>query len=462
MKKIIHKIKVYPKVEKLYEPLYQKRRVAIYARVSTSSDEQLNSIEAQRDYYLKYVEERSDLIFVRLYADEGITGTSAKKRPQFMAMIEDCRAGKIDVIVTKSVSRFGRNTVDTLSYTRELKTLGIDVYFEKENLHSISPDGELLLTLMAAFAESEAETMSENIAWGFRKRYAEGNTDSLPMHNVYGLDRNTVTGEIFIREDEAPVVRRIYYEFMTGVNTQQISNHLNEDGVPTHRKGAKWHNKTVINILQNEKYCGDVLFQKTFSPGALCRCKQNRGELPQYLLRDAIPAIIDKKQWEITQLEYARRVKQFYGQPSPEHPFTGRIFCGVCGRTVVHSSFKSGGSFKTWWRCSTKVTRMTKLDDIPHDDSRIPLERPAQVFVQSWNLIISKRQQYEPRLKKIADKDGNLLTRYHASEMLRLMDEAGKLAEFDYPLSLRVLDHMELQLDGKLTAVFLSGIRLSI
>ena len=136
----------------------------------------------------------------------------------------------------------------------------------------------------------------------------------------------------------------------------QMANRLNEDGVPTHRKGAKWHNKTVINILRNEKYCGDVLFQKTFSPGALCHCKQNRGELPQYLVRDAIPAIIDKKQWEITQLEYARRVKQFYGQPSPEQPFTGRIFCGVCGRTVVHSAFRTGGSFKTWWRCSTKVS----------------------------------------------------------------------------------------------------------
>ncbi|MDD3860354.1 MAG: recombinase family protein [Bacteroidales bacterium] len=439
-----------------------KKRVAAYCRVSSSSEEQLHSYAAQVKYYTETLTADASCELVGVYADEGISGTSAQKRPRFMAMIEDCRAGKIDAVITKSVSRFGRNTVDTLIFTRELKLLGIDVYFEKEALHSTSADGELMLTLMAAFAESEAETMSENIAWGFRKRYAEGNTDSLPMHNVYGFDRDTVTGEIFIREDEAPVVRRIYDEFMTGVNTQQISNRLNEDGVPTHRKGAKWHNKTVINILQNEKYCGDVLFQKTFSPGALCHCKQNRGELPQYLVRDAIPAIIDKKQWEITQLEYARRVKQFYGQPSPEQPFTGRIFCGVCGRTVVHSAFRSGGSFKTWWRCSTKVTRMTKPDDIPHEDSRIALERPAQMFVQAWNLIISKWQQYEPRLKKIADKDGNLLTRYHASEMLRLMGEIGKLNDFDYSLSLKVLDHMELQLEGKLTVIFLSGIRVTI
>lgn len=439
-----------------------KKRVAAYCRVSSSSEEQLHSYAAQVKYYTETLTADASCELVGVYADEGISGTSAQKRPRFMAMIDDCRAGKIDAVITKSVSRFGRNTVDTLIFTRELKLLGIDVYFEKEALHSTSTDGELMLTLMAAFAESEAETMSENIAWGFRKRYAEGNTDSLPMHNVYGFDRDTVTGEIFIHEDEASVVRRIYDEFMTGFNTQQISNRLNEDGVPTHRKGAKWHNKTVINILQNEKYCGDVLFQKTFSPGALCHCKQNRGELPQYLVRDAIPAIIEKKQWEITQLEYARRVKQFYGQPSPEQPFTGRIFCGVCGRTVVHSAFRSGGSFKTWWRCSTKVTRMTKPDDIPHEDSRIPLERPAQVFVQAWNLIISKWQQYEPRIKRIADKDGNVLTRYHASEMLRLMGEIGKLNDFDYSLSLKVLDHMELQLEGKLTVIFLSGIRVTI
>ena len=439
-----------------------KKRVAAYCRVSSSSEEQLHSYVAQVKYYTETLTADASCELVGVYADEGISGTSAHKRPRFMAMIEDCRAGKIDSVITKSVSRFGRNTVDTLIFTRELKLLGIDVYFEKEALHSTSADGELMLTLMAAFAESEAETMSENIAWGFRKRYAEGNTDSLPMHNVYGFDRDTVTGEIFIRPDEAAVVRRIYDQFMKGVNTQQISNRLNEDGVPTHRKGAKWHNKTVINILQNEKYCGDVLFQKTFSPGALCHCKQNCGELPQYLVRDAIPAIIDKKQWEITQLEYARRVKQFYGQPSSEQPFTGRIFCGVCGRTVVHSSFRSGGLFKTWWRCSTKVTRMTKPDDIPHDDSRIALERPAQMFVQAWNLIISKWQQYEPRIKRIADKDGNVLTRYHASEMLRLMGEIGKLNDFDYPLSLKVLDHMELQMKGKLTVIFLSGIRVTI
>lgn len=436
--------------------------MAAYCRVSSSSEEQLHSYATQVKYYTETLTADTSCELVGVYADEGISGTSARKRPKFMEMIADCHAGKIDAIITKSVSRFGRNTVDTLVYTRELKGLGIDVYFEKEAIHSSSPDGELMLTLMAAFAESEAETLSENVAWGFRKRYAKGDINSLPIHNLYGLDRETVTGEIIIVEDEASIVRRIYDEFMAGINTQQIANRLNQEGVPTHRKEATWHNKTVINILQNEKYCGDVLFQKTYSPGALSKVKQNHGELPQYFLRDALPAIIDRKTWEITQMEYARRVLQHIGQPSPEYPFEGRVFCGVCGRTVVYCRFRDGSGYKPWWRCCTKVTRFKRPDDIEHDDCRIPVDRPAQVFTQAWNLIISKRLQYAPRLKRIAEADDNELTRYHASVMLRLMDEVGKLDGFDYPLSLRTLDHMELQLDGKLTVVFLGGIRMTI
>ena len=196
----------------------EKKRIAAYCRVSSSSEEQLHSYAAQVKFYTEMLSADKSCEFVGVYADEGITGTSAKKRPQFMAMIEDCRAGKIDAIITKSVSRFGRNTVDTLSYTRELKALGIDVYFEKENLHSISPEGELLLTLMAAFAESESQSLSENVSWGFRKRYAEGDLRSLPIRNLYGLDRNA-KGEIVIQEEEAKIVRRIYDEFLAGQNT---------------------------------------------------------------------------------------------------------------------------------------------------------------------------------------------------------------------------------------------------
>ncbi|NCC15204.1 MAG: recombinase family protein, partial [Clostridia bacterium] len=163
MKKIIHKIKVYPKVEKLYEPFYQKRRVAIYARVSTSSDEQLNSIEAQRDYYLKYVEERSDLIFVKLYADEGITGTSQKMRVEFQKMMSDAKAGAFDLIITKSISRFARNTVDSLICIRLLKEYGIEVYFQKEDIGTFDSKGEFMITLLSSMAQEESRSISENV-----------------------------------------------------------------------------------------------------------------------------------------------------------------------------------------------------------------------------------------------------------------------------------------------------------
>ena len=440
----------------------KKKRTAAYCRVSSSSEEQLHSYAAQVKFYTEMLSDDNSCEFVGVYADEGITGTSAKKRPQFMAMIEDCRDGKIDAIITKSVSRFGRNTVDTLSYTRELKALGIDVYFEKENLHSISPDGELLLTLMAAFAESESQSLSENVSWGFRKRYAEGDLRSLPIRNLYGLDRNA-KGEIVIQEEEAKIVRRIYDEFLAGQNTQFISDMLNADGVRARHKGAIWYNKTVINILQNEKYSGDVLFQKTFSPGPLSKCVKNRGELPQYWLEDAFPAIIDKKLWRVTQYEYRRRAKKTMINQCPEYPFIGRFYCGICGRPVIqYSSRGTCGIMNIWWRCATKISRYKQADDVFHEDVRVPLGRPEQVFMQAWNLIISKRQMYAARLKKAAETDESELTRYHASEMLRLMDEVGKIAEFDYMLSIKVLDRMELMPENKLAVVFLSGIRITL
>ena len=242
---------ILPKSEKV-----EKKRTAAFCRLSPSSEEHLHSYAAQVKFYTEMLTADESCELVGVYADEGISGTSAKRRPRFMEMIEDCRAGKIDAIVTKSVSRFGRNTVDTLVYTRELKTLGVDVYFEKENLHSISSDGELMLTLMAAFAESESVAMSDNIKWGKRKRYAKGDTGSIPVRNIYGYDRNA-DGNIIVIEDEIKVVQRIFHEFMDGSSCAAIADGLNADVIPTPFGGKKWVNRVVINILENEKYSGD-------------------------------------------------------------------------------------------------------------------------------------------------------------------------------------------------------------
>jgi len=304
--------------------------------------------------------------------------------------------------------------------------------------------------------------MSENISWGFRKRFSEGDLRSLKTSNLYGFERNAKR-EIVIREEEARIVRRIFYEFLAGKSTQFISDILNADGVPTHHEDDIWSKKKVIDILQNEKYCGDVLFQKTFKPSPMSKSVMNRGELPQYLLEDAIPAIIDKKLWRITQYEYRRRIKIATVRQCPEHPFVGRFFCGQCGRLVIqYSSHGTDGIMNIWWRCATKISRYKQADDIIHEEARVPLGRPGQVFKQAWNLIVSKKLMYAARLKKTAEMDESELTRYYASVMLRLIDEVGKITEFDYMLSVKVLDRMELMPKNKLAVVFLSGIRITI
>ena len=202
---------------------------------------------------------------------------------------------------------------------------------------------------------------------------------------------------------------------------------------------------------------------KNYSPGPLSKCVPNRDELPQYLLEDAIPAIIEKKLWKVTQFEYRRRSGRNLRLLSPEYPFAGRIICGLCGRPVVQSSFRgAGGVFNTWWRCSTKITHFKQPDDVVHKELRVPLGRPERVFVQAWNLVMSKRQLYEARLKRVSENDESELNRYHASEIKRLLDNLGKITEFDYLLSMKVLDRMELMPGNKLAVVILSGIRITI
>lgn len=235
-----------------------KQRIAAYCRVSSRSDEQLNSLTNQINFYRSLFENDDTVIFVGIYAEEGLSGTQAESRPQFMKMIEDCRNGLIDCIWTKSVSRFGRNTVDTLIYTRELRSLGIDVFFEKENIHSTESSGELMLTLMAAFAESESETMSENIKWGKRRRYEQGITGSITLNGMYGFRQNK--GIVTIVENEAELVRQIYKDFIDGYSYGEIADRLIAEGVPTRMPGASWAKTTIQHIIRNEKYCGDCLF----------------------------------------------------------------------------------------------------------------------------------------------------------------------------------------------------------
>ena len=471
-----------------------KRRIAAYCRVSTQAEEQSHSLAAQISYYTKLIEEDPDAVLVDIYADRGTSGTRTRNRTNFLRLIEDCRAGKVDAIITKSVSRFGRNTVDTLVFTRELRSLGIDVYFEKENLHTCSAEGELLLTLMAAVAESESVSMSDNVKWGKRKRYEKGIIESLVVGTMLGFQQQD--GEISIVEEEASIVRMIYDWFLEGHGYEYITNRLIADNVPTKRPGAKWANTTIINILTNEKYCGDCLFQKTFISDPIQHTSsRNRGQLPQYFIEDVLPAIIPRGEWQAFQ-ELRKRHARSGLKQSEEYPFTNMLVCPYCGKK--YGSYTSAGHNRellNWYRCKSrhdhsavevpgmiytppsrhrvdnptpamvayreKYNHPTPPRQMICSDIRIPFTYPQKVYVRAWNQLVSKKTRYQPILQRTIETTDNALTRLRAKEMIGLLDNVGRLDGFDYALMLRTLDFIEVHSEEKMTVVFQSGIRIT-
>ena len=288
-----------------------KRRAAAYARISTDHEDQLTSYEAQVKYYTYYITERSDLEFVKVYADEGITGTSIKKRSGFKRMIADALAGHIDLIITKSVSRFARNTVDLLSTIRLLKEHGVEVFFEKENIRTFDCRGELLLSIMASIAQEESRSISENCKWGQRRRFAEGKV-TVPFKRFLGYDRGE-DGNLVINEEQAAVVRRIYEMFMQGATPYRIAKSLTEDGVPTPGGKEKWHRNVIKSILTNEKYKGDAMLQKFYTEDYLTkRVKKNNGELTRYYVEGGHEPIIPPELFDAVQAEIERRKMDSY------------------------------------------------------------------------------------------------------------------------------------------------------
>ncbi|WP_330655448.1 recombinase family protein [Alkaliphilus sp. B6464] len=250
----------------------RKRRTAAYARVSTDTEEQLTSYEAQVDYYTNYIKSRDDWEFIDIYTDEGISATNTKHREGFRRMIADALDGKIDLIITKSVSRFARNTVDSLTTVRQLKEKGIEIYFEKENIWTLDSKGELLITIMSSLAQEESRSISENVTWGQRKRFADGKV-TVPFGKFLGYDKGE-DGNLVINEKEAVVVKRIYGMFLQGMTPYGIAKQLTADGILTPGKKQKWSAGTVKSILANEKYKGDALLQKSYTVDFLSKKKK--------------------------------------------------------------------------------------------------------------------------------------------------------------------------------------------
>lgn len=332
----------------------RRRRVAAYARVSTEAEEQASSYEAQIDYYTRHIQSRSEWEFAGMYADEGITGTSTKHREGFKTMIADALAGKIDLILTKSVSRFARNTVDTLTHVRQLKDAGVEVYFEKENIWTLDSKGELLITIMSSLAQEESRSISENVTWGHRKRFADGKI-MVPYSALLGYKKGE-DGNLAIDETEAPIVRRIYARFLEGATPQTIAAELTADQIPTPRGKQIWSPSTVRSILANEKYKGNALLQKTFTADFLTKTmKINEGEVPQYYVTGNHEPIINPDTWDAVQAELARRAGR---GTANSHPFANKIECSDCGgwfgRKVWHSTSKYRRHI---WRCNNKYKK---------------------------------------------------------------------------------------------------------
>lgn len=365
----------------------RKRRVAAYARVSTDSEEQLTSYEAQVSYYTDYINKRSDWEFVSVYADEGVSGCNTAKREGFNRMIKDALDGKIDLIVTKSVSRFARNTVDSLTTVRKLKEKGIEVYFEKENIYTLDSKGELLITIMSSLAQEESRSISENVTWGQRKRFADGKV-SLPYKHFLGYKRGE-DGLPEIVPEEAEIVRLIYRSFINGMTPYRIAKILTEKGIPTPAGKIKWQSSTIESILTNEKYKGSALLQKQFTVDFLTKKRKiNEGEIPQYYIEQSHDAIISPDEFELVQAEILRR-KSLGKQYNSKSIFAARIVCSDCenfyGSKVWHSTSKYR---RVIWRCNHKFNGVCKCNT-PH----LYEDTIKEKFLSACNQLFENRDE---------------------------------------------------------------------
>ena len=374
-----------PKTQKV------KRKVAGYARVSTDFEEQLTSYAAQVDYYTKYIQKREDWEFVKVYTDEGISATSMAHRDGFNQMIADALDGKIDLIITKSVSRFARNTVDSLTTVRKLKEKNVEVYFEKENIYTLDSKGELLITIMSSLAQEESRSISENVTWGHRKRFADGKV-SLPYKRFLGY-RKGADGLPEIVPDEAEIVRQIYKQFLEGKSYYAIAKNLTDRGIPTPAGKEQWHIRTIGSILTNEKYKGSALLQKKFTVDFLTKkTKVNEGEVPQYYIEESHPAIISPEEFELVQAEMAKR-KQLGRKFSGNDIFSAKIICGDCGGFFGAKVWHSNSKYRrVIWQCNQKFSQNCTTPHLYEDEIKMRFLTAFASFFQQRDLVLETCQ----------------------------------------------------------------------
>ena len=420
----------------------QKKRVAAYARVSTNSEEQLTSYEAQVKHYTEYIKSKEHTDhwqFVDVYTDRGITGVSTAKREGFNRMIQDALAGKIDLIITKSVSRFARNTVDTLTTIRKLKEHGVEVYFEEQNIYTMDGKGEVLLTIMSSIAQEESRNISENVTWGMRKRFADGKV-SMPYKQFMGYRRGK-NGTPEIVEAEAQVIRTIFRRFLEGATPAIIARELNAAEIPcpsrksllgeneieaakARKKTARWSPSTIESILTNEKYKGDAILQKTYCTDYIKKTfvVNDGSEIPKYYAQNSHPAIVSAAVFDLTQMELEWR-RSLKGSYSGKSCFASRIVCGDCGAFYGSKVWHSTDEYRrTIWRCNHKYGGDAKCST-PH----VTQEELEKAFVGVMQKVIAEKDAIFTVCREVLDEvlDTSDLDRIAT----RLQDQALGMAE---------------------------------
>ena len=377
-------------------PVPMVKKVAAYARVSTGKDAMLHSLSAQVSYYSSLIQNHKGWQFAGVYIDEAVSGTKSS-REGFQKLINDCKAGKIDMVITKSISRFGRNTVTLLQTVRELKDVGVDVFFEEQNLHSTSADGELMLTILASYAQEESLSASENQKWRIRKGFENGELVNLRFLYGYTINKGVIT----INAAEAEVVKEIFQRYIEGESITAIANDLNKRGIPS-ALGGEWCVKSIRRIVTNEKYMGNALLQKTYISNHLDKTKvKNNGQLPMYFAKGTHEGIIDEETFCLAQ----KRAKQMESEakPKPDKPlFAGMIRCAKCGKNYRRVTAKG----RHFFNCSTYINKGKAMCHT----SRIPEEEIYRLVCEVLCTETLSRDTLIDKITEITAEDNNTIT----------------------------------------------------
>ena len=436
-----------------------KMRVAAYCRVSTDSEEQLNSYEAQKSYYTQKIQDSPDWEMAGIYADEGITGTSLKKRTEFKKMITACKRGHIDLIITKSLSRFARNTVDCLETVRLLKANGIGVYFEKENINTLTESSEFLITLFSGFAQAESESLSKNVAWG-KAKSAEAGKVTFQYKKMLGY-RKGADGQPEIVPEEAEVIKRIYHRYLDGCTLGQIKRELDEDKVPTAQGVDSWSPAIIHNILTNEKYIGDALLQKTYITDCISKkVKKNQGERAMYYVENNHPAIISREVFDQVRNEMTRRSskrkvlqksgKTELGKYSGKYALTELLVCGECGSPYKRVTWARNGKKRIVWRCVSRLEFGTKYC---HNSPTLDESKLHSAILAAMNEFAAIRQEVCPDVLTMAEEAKQALSQAGA-KLLELKKHLEAVSREQSDLLDRLLENMgDAELNAKMKAL---------